>query len=448
MPRKPGSGRNVPTDDVSAARRFLVAGLLAASLMTPASGPAASVAAGADERVLHVPGDQPTIEAAIAASVAGDVILVGAGTYAGGLTIPEDKPGITIRGVDRNTVVFDGGGVRTNAIEVEADEVTLENLSAHDYVGNGFYWDGVVGFAGRYLTVWNVGLYGIYAISSRGGSIEESLVSGAADAAFYIGECQPCDTVVRKVTARLSAVGYSGTNAGGSLLVEDSLFELNEVGILPNSYDVGLEPPPQRGAIFRRNTVRGSGTAATPRATPLGGFRGIGIGIIGGVGNTVEGNDVSDSSRYGIVIVPAIDREATWVPADNRITGNRVAGSGAADLALAGGSGTGNCFQGNTATRLDPAGLAGACPTEGGSDAVAAALALPPQQLLDGLPAAPPFGDMPAPAAQPSLPEERPVDLLWLAISAAVLALGAAGLGILFRRRRTSDAGGVSPSRG
>lgn len=432
---------------MSAARRLLVVVLLAALLAAPAARPGAAVAAGADERVVRVPGDQPTIETAIGASAPGDVILVGAGTYPGGLTIPEDKPGITIRGVDRNTVVFDGAGVRTNAIEVEADGVTLENLSAHDYVGNGFYWDGVVGFAGRYLTVWNVGLYGIYAISSRGGSIEESFVSGAADAAFYIGECQPCDTVVRKVTARLSAVGYSGTNAGGNLVVEDSLFELNQVGILPNSYDVGLEPPPQRGAVFRRNTVRGSGTAATPRATPLGGFRGIGIGIIGGAANTVEGNDVSGSTRYGIVIVPAIDREATWVPADNRITSNRVAGSGVADLALAGGSGPGNCFQGNTAARLDPAGLAGTCPTTGGSDAVAAALARPPQQLLDGLPAAPPFGDMPAPGPQPSLPVEPSMDLLWLAIPAAALALGAAGLGILFRRR-TSGTGGVSPSRG
>ena len=71
--------------------------------------------------------------------------------------------------------------------------MTLENMSAHNFTANGFYWDGVEGFAGRYLTVWNVGLYGIYAISSRGGVMEESYVSGAADAAFYIGECNPCD---------------------------------------------------------------------------------------------------------------------------------------------------------------------------------------------------------------------------------------------------------------
>lgn len=408
----------------------------------------APVAVAKDERIVHVPRDQPTLEAAIAAAERGDVILLDAGTYAGEITIPEDKAGITIRGVNRNTVIFDGGGVRANAIEVEADEVTLENLSAHDYVENGFYWDGVVGYVGRYLTVWNVGLYGVYAISSRSGIVEESYVSGAADAAFYIGECQPCDTVVRAVTARLSAVGYSGTNAGGNLTLEDSLFEQNEVGILPNSYDVGLQPPPQRGATFRRNIVRGSGTVPTPRATPLGGFRGIGIGVIGGVGNVVEDNEVSGSSRYGIVIVPAIDQDATWVPAENRISRNRVSGSGVADLAIAAGSGSGNCFEGNTAGRLDPANLAASCPAPNGSDAVAGALAQAPPRLLEGLPAAPSFADMPEPPDQPTLPAEQTFNVLLVLIPAALLLLGIGGLWLLFRRRRAAGAGGVSPSRG
>src|SRR5262245_54423877 len=260
-------------------------------------------------RTLRVPADYASIQAAIAASSRGDVILLAAGMYDGEVTVPEDRPGITIRGVDRNTVVFDGGGVRGSGIEVEADGVTLENLSAHDYEENGFYWDSVDGFAGRFLTVWNVGLYGVYAIQSRGGIIEQSYVSGAADAAFYIGECYPCNSVVRGVTARLSAVGYSGTNAGGNLVVEDSTFESNAVGILPNPYDVGLEPPPQREATFRRNVVRDSGTAATPRQTPLGGFEGVGIGVIGGVGDVIEANDVTGSARYGIVVVQAIDRD-------------------------------------------------------------------------------------------------------------------------------------------
>src|SRR5262245_8367687 len=105
----------------------------------------------ANARILAVPGAYPTIEAAIAASRRGDVIELGAGTYPGEVVVPEEKSGITIRGVDRNAVVFDGGDVRNDAIEVEADGVTLENLSAESYLGNGASRYGVEGAAGRFL---------------------------------------------------------------------------------------------------------------------------------------------------------------------------------------------------------------------------------------------------------------------------------------------------------
>jgi hypothetical protein len=382
----------------------------------------------AEGRTLDVPGNFETVEAAIAASQPGDRILLAPGTYLGGIVVPADKSGITIRGTDRNSVVFNGENRVHNAIEVQADDVTLENMTATSYVENGFYWDGVDGFAGRYLTVWNVGLYGIYAVESRDGVVEQSYVSGAADAAFYIGECYPCDTVLRELTATLSAIGYSGTNAGGNLLLEQSVFESNGVGILPNSYDVGLATPPQREATFRGNLVRGSGAVPTPRRTPLGGFVGIGIGIAGGVGDVVEANEVTGSARYGIAVLSTVDRETNWVPSGNRVADNTVTGSGTADLALAAGSGTGNCFDSNDAPTLAPAGLDGTCSVDGDGDpAVAAALVQPPSVLLEGLPAAPPYSDMPAPPQQPSMPLELPP----LADTGSALAIALIGLAAL-----------------
>ena len=122
-------------------------------------------------RLIRVPEDVATPRLAIEAAQPGDVILLADGTYDGGLVVPKDKPDITIRGASRSGVLFDGKGLNLNAIEVQADRVTLENLSAHDFDGNGFYWEQVEGFAGRYLTVWNVNLYGIYATESRGGTL-------------------------------------------------------------------------------------------------------------------------------------------------------------------------------------------------------------------------------------------------------------------------------------
>ena len=366
---------------------------------------APSLPAEAAGRTLRVPAEYATPADAIAASTPGDVILLAPGTYDGDVEVGEDHPGITIRGEDRNTVVFDGGDVRRNAIDVEADDVTLENLTAHNFVENGFYWAGVDGFAGRYLTVWNVALYGIYAIESRSGIIEHSFVSGAADAAFYIGECNPCDTTVSNVMAILSAVGYSGTNAGGNLVIETSTWDRNGIGILPNSFDVGLEPPPQRGATFRGNTVTASGTVPTPRNTPLGGFHGVGIGVAGGDDNAIEANVVSGSTRYGIAVFTSIDRNGQWVPSGNRVVDNEVSTSGIADLALAAGSGAGNCFEANSAMTSLPAGIGTRCSTDGDGDAsVADDIVRPPPELLEGLPEAPDYTTMAAPPAQPNMP--------------------------------------------
>jgi hypothetical protein len=337
-----------------------------------------------DPRTIRVPGDEPTIAAAIDAATPGDTVLIEAGTYRPSVHVPADKHDLTIRGADRNAVVLDGGGRLRDAIVVEADRVTVENMSAHSYRGNVFYWDEVEGFHARYLTVWNVEGYGIYSEHSTDGVIEHDYVSGAADAAYYIGECKPCRSVIRDVVARLSAVGYSGTNASGDLQIRDSRWDRNGTGILPNSY-ANESDPPQEHATITGNVVTGSGTVPVPLHTPLAGFWGVGIGIAGGRDDVVTGNVVSGSARYGIAVFPTEywipfdprprppGEHAPWRPSGNRIAHNRVTGSGVADVVPAG----------------------------------AADLTLPLRTMLERAYArirAPSFESMPPPAPQPTLP--------------------------------------------
>src|SRR5262249_26986967 len=155
----------------------------------------------------------------------------------------------------------------------------------------------------------------------------------AGDAAFYVGECHPCNAVLSDDTAMLSGLGYSGTNAGGDLLVTRSLFDRNGTGILPNSYDD--EPnPPQRHATLTDNPVVGSGSVPTRATDPVDGLSGMGIGVAGGRRNVVRGNDVTGSSRYGIALFATVQPQGgTWRPAGNLVIANRVGGSGIADLA-------------------------------------------------------------------------------------------------------------------
>ena len=361
--------------------------------------------------VIRVPQDAPTIQAAVAAAAPGDTILVDRGTYPGWVVVPEEKPSLTIRGVDRNAVVFDGAGQRDDAIDVHADGVTVQNLSAHDFRKNAFYWDGVTGFTGSYLTAWNVLGYGIYSEDSTGGLIEHDYVSGAADAAYYIGECNPCDSTIRQVVARLSAVGYSGTNASGGLVIRDSLWDRNGAGILPNTLADEADPP-QHDALIVGNTVTRSGRARVPLNTPLAGYYGIGIGVAGGNRNRVLRNTVTGSRRYGIAVFSTPYRvqapRPPWRPQANAVRGNAVRGSGLADLAVSASARRGNCFRGNRASSALPARLQKRpCRADGGDRRVARALEAPFRTLLRrGIRAIRPipYTNVPPPPPQPSLP--------------------------------------------
>src|SRR6185503_20131463 len=117
-------------------------------------------------------------------------------------------------------------------------------------------------FRASYVTVWNVGEYGIYVEDGEHGRVDHAYVSGAARAAYYVGECRPCDAKIANVVARLSAIGYSGTNATG-VEIRNSTWDRNGAGIVPNTY-ANEALPPQEHATIMRNTITQSGRAAVP----------------------------------------------------------------------------------------------------------------------------------------------------------------------------------------
>lgn len=196
----------------------------------------AACSSGDDGPVLYVPQDFATIQAAVDSAEPGDLILVDEGVYKESVTVTTDR--IVIRGVDRNNVILDGGYMLADGIRVAgANGVAIENMTARNYVVNGFYWTGVVGYRGSYLTAVRNGYYGIYGFDSRGGLFEHSYASGSYDAGFYIGQCVPCDAVLTDSIAENNGLGYSGTNASQNLIVTRNIFRNNRTGIMPNSGD-------------------------------------------------------------------------------------------------------------------------------------------------------------------------------------------------------------------
>jgi plastocyanin len=338
------------TKDGKGMAGVVVVGDVAYSPNPKGAVPAVADATGA---VRRVPRKYPTIQAAVDAADPGDLVLVDRGVYHEEVTVT--TPSLTIRGADRNETIIDGEFVRGNGIAVLADGVALENLTARHAVLNGFYWTGVTGFRGSWLTAYNNGDYGIYAFDATDGLFEHSYASGSPDSGFYIGECYPCRIVIRDVIAEHNAIGYSGTNSGGDLYVVSSVWRNNRSGLVPASLDLELNPP-QRETVIAANLIVGNSDLGAPAAALPAIAYGNGVLIGGGIGNVVERNIIADHEQHGILVTPMYDRN--WWPArDNIVRNNRIVRSGRADLALGGPASLGNCFAGNSYTVAAPAGL-------------------------------------------------------------------------------------------
>jgi hypothetical protein len=393
----------------------VAAPLLSLVVVASLGAATSSARAGSD---IAVPGDVPTLQLAIAQAQPGDTIVLSAGTYPGGNVVSPEKHDITIRGADRNAVVLDGADQRKNGILVRADGVSILNMSAHNFLENAFYWNGADRFRASYLTAWNVRGYGIYVEGGREGTLDYDYVSGAADAAYYVGECRPCDATIANVVAVRSAVGYSGTNASG-VVIRDSVWSGNGAGIVPNTY-ANEALPPQAGSTITGNAITDSGRVRVPIRTALAGFVGIGIAVAGGNKNSIHDNRVLRSERYGIAVFSTArfvtfnrntpEPGPRWRARGNRVAQNVVSGSGRADVALASGSGSGNCFMANTVgrtlpRRLQTAECTGASPT--GDRGVAAVLEAPVRRMFAETlrrRRPPPYTAIPAPPAQLNMP--------------------------------------------
>ena len=401
-----------PARRVARAVALLVVFVISACLAGCGGGATNATATPASGRVINVPGDQATVQAALDRARPGDVVLLAAGIYRDAVTI--SRPGVTLRGVDRNTVVFDGGYRKETAITVAADGGTVENLTVHGYNANGVFVSGAAGktvdpaktfgvgddvlkgWRVSYVTSYDNGLYGIYAFAARYGRIDHSYASGHPDSGLYVGQCKPCDTVVTDSTATGNAIGYYGTNASGGVYVIRSVFRGNRVGLTPNSQKME-KLAPQSETVVAGNLVIDNDNPQSP-AVPKGAF-GLGIAIGGGTRNTVIRNRVEGNGGAGIILTDLDD----YPPENNRVEGNLLADNGA-DLAWsvpAGARAAGNCFTGNTFATSLPADIEKVLPCDGSAPAAGT-----PESFRS--PAAPPdanYKTLPAPPAQPSMPD-------------------------------------------
>ncbi len=244
----------------------------------------------APSAILHVPQQYATIQAAVNAARPYDMVLIAPGVYHEMITVRTAY--LTIRGQDRNWVILEGDFQRDDGIEVLANDVVVENMTARHFLGNGFYWAGVTGYRGSYLTAYDNGDYGIYAYDAVEGQFDHDLASGQPDSGFYIGGCHPCHAVITNVISEDNALGYSGTNAGGDLVLKDSIWRDNMAGIVPNT--LNSEPnPPEYDTTITNNLVEDNNNLNAPTLSLEYSSFGNGIVVAGGNDNHIFNNHIA-----------------------------------------------------------------------------------------------------------------------------------------------------------
>jgi hypothetical protein len=363
-------------------RRIFAAVLTAAFAAVPAAG-AKVLLVGSYHGIR---GQYKTIQAAVKASKPNDWILIGPGDYkTTGSSAPAGEPdfpagvlltkaGVYLRGMNRNTVIVDGTKPGSapcssktsaqnfgpklsgkpaglNGVMVwKASNVWVQNMTVCNFLGgnagdggsgNEVWWNGGAnsgkvfsghGYLGSYLTATSTYFknetsaaeYGIFSSNWNGGTWDQTYASNFNDSGYYIGACQDeCNQVVNHAWGEYNALGYSGSNSGGSLVVENSQFDNNEDGFDTNSQN-GDNPPPQDGVcpggktspithttscwVFMHNNVHDNNNPNVPAAgSAAAGPVGTGMSISGGRDDTIMDNTFSNNDAWGLIIVPYLD---------------------------------------------------------------------------------------------------------------------------------------------
>jgi hypothetical protein len=355
-------------------KRFGVPVLLTLAMLGSATAASARVLLVGTYKGVH--GQYQTIQSAVDAAHPGDWILIGPGDYktrssrapagrsdtAAGILIT--TPRVYVRGMNRNTVVVDGtksgpacsrarrdqnlgphgkgGADGLNGIMVwKAANVWVQNLTAcnflsgHGNAGNEIWWNGGDGsgkigghgYVGSYLSATSTfyrpndtpANYGIFTSAWTGGSWFQTYASNFADSGYYIGACQQrCNQTIDRAHSEFNALGYSGTNSGGQLVIKNSEFNDNQDGFDTDSEN-NDPPSPQNGAcpnngispvththscwVLMNNYIHDNNNPNVPEvgqagATPLG----VGLSLSGARNDTVMHNRIVRNNAWGVLI--------------------------------------------------------------------------------------------------------------------------------------------------
>jgi hypothetical protein len=291
--------------------------------------------AGTQPESLIVRPDE-SIQEAVDAAEPGDTIVVKKGIY--NETVVIDKDGISLRGVkavleppsEPTAGPCEGAGFCVlGDVDFQTGEVSeyVEDVSISGFTIRDFSVYGIVGFGAKDAKFvknrsFDNGEYGITTFFSTGTKINSNEVSGAEDAAIYVGDSPIAKTNIVHNETYDSASGILIRNSLQGRIIANNAHD-NCVGIV----FIADAPGPAGEFDVNGNKVHDN-TGACPATAETPALSAVGIGLLGARDVEVHGNRIldnvpSDPQAFsgGVLAVRGIEGTP---PTDNTVTGNTI----------------------------------------------------------------------------------------------------------------------------
>lgn len=174
--------------------------------------------------------DQEAVQQAMLEVQPGDMIFFKAGNYQFEDELTLSVPNVTLKGegMDESVLSWKGQRFGAQAIYVDSDHFTVEDLGMEDMLG-----DGLKIFGADVVTIRNVriehtagpdpdnGPYGFYPVQCTNVLIEDNLLIGASDGGIYVGQSE--HVVVRRNRCERNVMGISIENVRNGEIYDNEL---------------------------------------------------------------------------------------------------------------------------------------------------------------------------------------------------------------------------------
>jgi hypothetical protein len=153
-----------------------------------------------------------------------------------------------------------------------------------------------------------------------------------SDSGVYIGACPDCNTVINHSQFEGNDLGYSGSNSGGHLTIENTEFNNNEEGVATTSQNNDDAPSPQDGIcpegkenpspppgaqrknicwVMIHSRIVENNNGGTPTSGGAPGLLGTGMTDAGGRNDLVVEDTFAGNKAWGLLVVsyPGVEEE-------------------------------------------------------------------------------------------------------------------------------------------